>query len=227
MSRQWGLCSERVQNGGALPASSGLLASLIAASSAWLAAESQRHHLDLDSPDLFCKADIADAPAKRDGNPWDLLWKLQVIPPLIPFTFPELIQVGTHFSWGLKWGYTAEKPGSPVVYSCTHSALELLYLIASVVNGFFLSRTREWRRLKRASLSLRKRLTVALGHEGFFCFPGKTSPSCCPKAICTSPWGPVREFSRWFYFSGCGNALKWMVVKVKGSAETNRQREWD
>lgn len=165
MSRQWGLRNERVQNGVALPASSGLLASLIAASSARLAAESQRHHLDLDSPDLFCKADIADASAKPDSNPWHPLQKLQVI----PHSYPSPSQ--SQYRWeltsheGSSGGTTAEKPHSPIVCSCTHSALELLYLIASVVKGFFLNRTKERRRLKRASLSLRKPLTVAVGHE--------------------------------------------------------------
>lgn len=89
MSRQWGLRSEKVQDGKALPASSRLLASLTAASSAWLAAESWRHHLDLDSPDLFCKADVADASAKPDSNPWDILFsKLQVFPPTHTTHFP-------------------------------------------------------------------------------------------------------------------------------------------
>lgn len=88
-------------------------------------------------------------------------------------------------------------------------------------------RAKAWRSLKQASLSPRKPLTVAVGHAEFFCFPGKTSPGCSPKAIWTFLWGPLREISQWFRFSGCGSALKWMVVKDKGSAETNGSRGWD
>lgn len=88
-SRQWGLCNERVQEWGALPASSGLLASLTAASSTWLAAESRRHHLDLDSPDLFCKAAVADASAKPDSNPRDPLLKTAGVPPTYTTHLPK------------------------------------------------------------------------------------------------------------------------------------------
>jgi len=95
-----------LQDGGALPASSGLLASLTAASVAWLAAESWRQHLDLDSPDLFCKADVADASAKPDNNPHNLLFsKLQAFPLLAPSTFPGLIEVGICSPCGLTRGY--------------------------------------------------------------------------------------------------------------------------
>lgn len=95
-------------------------------------------------------------------------------------------------------GTIAEKPCSPALYSCAHSALGLLYLIASGIKGFFLNRANVWRSLKRASLFPRKPLTVAVGHANFFCFPGKKPP----QAAVLKQFGPLCEAPLGSFLSG-------------------------
>lgn len=50
------------------------------------------------------------------------------------------------------------------------------------------------------------------------------NPPQAPPAIWASLRGPFWELCQWFLSSGCGYALKWMVVKVRGSAVSDRHR---
>lgn len=84
-----------------------------------------------------------------------------------------------------------------------------------------------WRSLKWASFSPRNPLNGCCQPclISFPVFQEKSSPNCFPVAIWASVWGPFGELSQWFFSSGCGYTLKWVVVKVRASAASDGHKD--